>query len=256
MSSPSHPVKPPRRTFEGIRAANGLTLGNLTSLRQEVDDVLPGMLLAAGISLDLTWDHILALEGLGDKSIPTLVANIEASKQRPLHRVLFALGIIHVGSEIAELLTQRYASLNEMAEATPEDLTEIPGIGPKIAESVADYFAVPLNQRVLKDMETAGVVLHHDIREVQQTAADDLPFSGKNFVVTGTLSGYTRREAEAKIKTLGGSVASAVTRKTDYLVAGASPGSKVAAAGRLGTEVLDEAAFLELIEQESTEQVA
>ena len=203
----------------------------------------------------LDKDELLKLDRMGDKLATKIMTNIEVSKQRPLHRVLFALGIIHVGSEIAELLTQRYASLNEMAEATSEELTEIPGIGPKIAESVADYFAVPLNQQVLKDLWEAGVVLHHDIPDIQE-AADDLPFSGKSFVVTGTLSGFTRREAEDRIKILGGNVASAVTRKTDYLVAGASPGSKVAAAGRLGTEILDEAAFLELMGQALTEPVA
>ena len=203
----------------------------------------------------LDKDELLKLDRMGDKLATKIMTNIEVSKQRPLHRVLFALGIIHVGSEIAELLTQRYASINEMAEATPEELTEIPGIGPKIAESVADYFAVPLNQQVLKDLGEAGVVLHHDIPDIQE-AADDLPFSGKSFVVTGTLSGFTRREAEDRIKILGGNVSSAVTRKTDYLVAGGSPGSKVAAAGRLGTEILDEAAFLELMDQPLTEPVA
>jgi len=203
----------------------------------------------------LDKEELLKLDRMGDKLATKIMTNVEVSKQRPLHRVLFALGIIHVGSEIAELLTQRYASLNAMAEATPEELTEIPGIGPKIAESVADYFAVPHNQQVLKDLGKGGVVLHHDIQDIQE-AADDLPFSGKSFVVTGTLSGFTRREAEDRIKILGGNVASAVTRKTDYLVAGASPGSKVAAAGRLGTEILDEAAFLELMGQALTEPVA
>ena len=203
----------------------------------------------------LDKDELLKLDRMGDKLATKIMTNIEVSKLRPLHRVLFALGIIHVGSEIAELLTQRYASINEMAEATPEELTEIPGIGPKIAESVADYFAVPHNQQVLKDLGKGGVVIHHDIQDIQE-AADDLPFSGKSFVVTGTLSGFTRREAEDRIKILGGTVASAVTRKTDYLVAGASPGSKVAAAGRLGTEILDEAAFLELMGQALTEPVA
>lgn len=203
----------------------------------------------------LDKEELLKLDRMGDKLATKIMTNVEASKQRPLHRILFALGIIHVGSEIAELLTQRYASLNEMAGANLEDLTEIPGIGPKIAESVVDYFAVPHNQQVLKDLADSGVVLRHELQEVQE-APGDLPFSGKNFVVTGTLSEFTRREAEASIKTLGGSVASAVTRKTDYLVAGTSPGSKVAAAGRLGTEILDEAAFQRLIDQASTEPEA
>ena len=203
----------------------------------------------------LDKEELLKLDRMGDKLATKIMTNVEASKQRPLHRILFALGIIHVGSEIAELLTQRYASLNEMAGANLEDLTEIPGIGPKIAESVVDYFAVPHNQQVLKDLADSGAVLRHELQEDQE-APGDLPFSGKNFVVTGTLSEFTRREAEAGIKTLGGSVASAVTRKTDYLVAGTSPGSKVAAAGRLGTEILDEAAFQRLIDQASTEPEA
>ncbi len=203
----------------------------------------------------LDKEELPKLDRMGDKLATKIMTNVEASKQRPLHRILFALGIIHVGSEIAELLTQRYASLNEMAGANLEDLTEISGVGPKIAESVVDYFAVPHNQQVLKDLADSGVVLHHELQEVQETPRD-LPFSGKNFVVTGTLSEFTRREAEAGIKTLGGSVASAVTRKTDYLVAGTSPGSKVAAAGRLGTEILDEAAFQRLIDQASTEPEA
>ena len=203
----------------------------------------------------LDKEELLKLDRMGDKLATKIMTNVEASKQRPLHRILFALGIIHVGSEIAELLTQRYASLNEMAGANLEDLTEIPGIGPKIAESVVDYFAVPHNQQVLKDLADSGVVLHHELQEVQEPPGD-LPFSGKHIVVTGTLSEFTRREAEAGIKTLGGSVASAVTRKTDYLVAGTSPGSKVAAAGRLGTEILDEAAFQRLIDQASTEPEA
>ena len=120
----------------------------------------------------LDKDELLKLDRMGDKLATKKMTNIEVSKQRPLHRVLFALGIIHVGSEIAELLTQRYASLNEMAEATAEELTEIPGIGPKIAESVVDYFAVPLNQQVLKALGDAGVVLHHDIQDVQEAAFD------------------------------------------------------------------------------------
>ena len=203
----------------------------------------------------LDKEELLKLDRMGDKLATKIMTNIEASKQRPLHRVLFALGIIHVGAEIAELLTQRHASLNEIAEATAEGLTEIPGIGPKIAESVVDHFAVPHNQQVLKNLGKAGVVLHHDIQDVQETS-DELPFSGKSFVVTGTLSGFTRSEAEDRIRTMGGNVASAVTRKTDYLIAGASPGSKVATGIRLGTEVLDEAAFLELMCQALTEPVA
>jgi DNA ligase (NAD+) len=246
MSSPKNPLNSPSRTFEGICAEYGITLGDLSSLRDEVDQVLPGILKDVGIAEDLTWDHILTLEGLGDRSVPKILANIEASKERPLPRVLFALGIPHVGAEVAELLTQRHPSLDELAQASPEQLTQIPGIGPKIAETVASYFRVPSNVQVLEKLRRAGVRFEQPL---PQARAGDLPLQGLTFVITGTLASMTRREEETRIKALGGSVASAVTRKTSYLVAGESPGSKLDAAQRLGTAVLDETAFLELLDR-------
>ena len=201
----------------------------------------------------LETSRLLELDRMGEKLASKVMANIEASKKRPLYRILFALGILHVGSEIAELLTQRYASLNELAGAGQEELTEIPGIGPKIAESVVAYFSVPDNRDVMEKLERAGVELYHEILPV---TGIDLPLNGKTFVVTGTLAAFPRREAEARIKDMGGSVTSSVTRKTDYLVAGESPGSKLEAANRLGTQVLDEDAFLDLLNQVSPEPVS
>ena len=145
------------------------------------------------------------------------MSNIEASKKRPLHRILFALGILHVGGEIAELLTQRYATIKELAEATQEELTQISGIGPKIAESMVEYFAVPYNRAVLGKLVRAGVELSHDIPVLTEA---DLPLLGQTFVVTGTLSAFPRREAEARIKAMGGAVTSSVTRKTNLLGGG------------------------------------
>jgi DNA ligase (NAD+) len=162
------------------------------------------------------------------------------------------LGILHVGGEIAELLTQRYATIKELAEATQEELTQIPGIGPKIAESVVEYFAVPYNRAVLEKLDRAGVELSHDIPVLTEA---DLPLLGQTFVVTGTLSAFPRREAEARIKAMGGAVTSSVTRKTTYLVAGESAGSKLDTANRLGTEVLDEDAFLALLDQHPADLV-
>ena len=189
-------------------------------------------------------DQLLKLERMGEKLATKIMHNIEASKERPLYRILFALGILHVGSVIAELLTQKYASLDELAQASQEELTQIPGIGPKIAESVAAYFQVPHNREVIEKLRRAGVKLYQDVRQVD---TQDLPFYGKSFVVTGTLAAFSRREAEARIKSLGGSITSSVSRKTDYLVVGESPGSKLDAAARLGTQVLDEAAFQDLL---------
>ena len=200
----------------------------------------------------LERDQLLELERMGEKLADKIMGNIQASKERPLPRLLFGLGILHVGAEVAQLLAQNHSGLAELALASQEDLTQIPGVGPKIAESVAAYFQVSHNQQVIRRLEGAGVKLSH---EIQISDPEDLPYHDLTFVVTGTLSSLTRREAESRIKKLGGSVTSSVTRKTAYLVAGESPGSKLDAAQRLGTTVLDEAAFLELLARGSREPV-
>ena len=193
----------------------------------------------------LEKDQLLALDRMGDRLATKIMTNIEASKERPLPRLLFALGILHVGSEVADVLAQRYASLGQLAATTQDQLTEIPGIGPKIAESIAAYFRVPHNQAVIDKLGRAGVDPHQVIVEL---SPDELPLLGLTFVVTGTLSSLPRREAEARIKALGGTATSSMTRKTDYLVVGESPGSKLDQARRLETAVLDETAFLDLLD--------
>ncbi len=196
----------------------------------------------------LNRDQLLELDRMGEKLADKIMGNIEASKERPLPRLLFALGILHVGSEVADLLSQRYANLKELAEATEERLTEIPGIGPKIAESIVAYFAVPHNGDVIHKLRSAGIDPQQEMREIDPA---QMPWLGQTFVVTGTLSSFPRREAESRIKALGGSVASSVTRKTNYLVAGQSAGSKLDAALRLETPVLDEEAFLNMLKTAS-----
>ncbi len=196
----------------------------------------------------LQKEQLLELERMGELLATKIVDNIQASKSRPLPRLVFALGILHVGSEIADLLVQRYHDLDQLAGATEEQLTEIPGIGPKIAESVAAYFRVAHNREVIEKLRRGGVMLRQEALEV---SAGPQPLQGLTFVVTGTLASFPRREAENRIKSLGGSVTSSVTRKTDYLVVGDLPGSKLDAAQRLGTEVLQEPAFLEFLETAS-----
>ena len=193
----------------------------------------------------LRKEQLVGLERMGERLAVKIMANIEASKQRSLSRLLFALGILHVGSEVAELLAQRYTGLGQLANAAKEDLTAIPGVGPKIADSVVAYFNVSRNRDVVERLRLAGVDPQQEVHEVSPS---DAPLLDQVFVVTGTLSSFPRREAETRIKALGGSVASAVTRKTSYLVAGESAGSKLDTALRLDTPVLDEAAFLELLE--------
>ena len=200
----------------------------------------------------LPKERLLELERMGDRLATKIMGNIEASKERSLPRILVALGILHVGSEVAALLTQRYASVEELAGASQEELTEIAGIGPKIAESIHDYFQVPGNPAVIEKLREAGVKLR---QEAPAAVAEDLPWQGLSFVITGTLSAMPRREAEGRVKALGGSVTSSVTRKTNYLVAGASPGSKLDTANRLGAIVLDEEAFLALLERPEEAQL-
>ena len=198
----------------------------------------------------LTMDQLLQLDRMGEKLATRIIANIAASKEKSLSPLLFALGIFHVGSEVAELLTQAYNSIDEIAAATEEELAEVPGIGPKIAASIASYFQVEANKTVIEKLRAAGINLKQEPREVN---TEGLPLAGKTFVVTGTLFGFSRSESESRIKDLGGKVTSSVTKNTDYLVVGESPGSKLAAAERLGTEVLDEAKFVELLANDPVE---
>ena len=194
----------------------------------------------------LQKEQLLNLERMGDKLATKITDNIEASKARPLPRLLFALGILHVGSEIAELLSQRFPNLEALAQASEGDLTEIAGIGPKIAESVVSYFEVAANLDVIAKLSAAGVNPTQEIN-VPETL-EDLPWRCLTFVVTGTLSAFSRKEAETLIKALGGAVTSSVSAKTNYLVAGESAGSKLDTAIKLNTPILDEVAFLALLD--------
>jgi len=188
--------------------------------------------------------QLLELDRMGEKLATRILANIETSKRKPLPRLLFAMGIIHIGTEIAQLLTQVYNSIDEIARATEEELAEIPGIGPKIAKSIASYFQVDSNRAVIMKLQAAGVNLY---QEPPQTSSEGQPLAGQTFVVTGTLASLSRSEAQSRIKDLGGKLTSSVTKNTDYLVVGESPGSKLATAERLGTEVMDEEKFIEFL---------
>ena len=206
-------------------------------------------LLEAGLVRDIadiysiTRDDLLPLERMAEKSADNIVAAIERSKQRPLARVLFALGITHVGSEMAETLVSHYRNLWRLSRATEAELVAIAGVGPKIAESVASYFESEASRQILRKLQRAGVRLVDDSpQEILER-----PLAGLQFVVTGRLASLTRSQAEARIKELGGSVSSGVSRKTAYLVAGEDAGSKLDQARKLGTTLLDEAAFLEMI---------
>ena len=213
-----------------------------------------GILIDKGMVSDvadlyrLEKDRLLQLDRMGDKLAARIMSNIEASRNRALPRLLFALGIPHVGSEVADLLSQSYKSVEDIANAPEEDLTTIDGIGPKIAASIAAWFQAPANRAVIEKLSASGVKLEQDSLPTPTESSDDAPLGGLTFVVTGTLGALSRSEAETRLKSMGGKVTSSVTKKTSYVVVGASPGSKAATAEKLGTPILDEEAFLHLLE--------
>ncbi len=189
----------------------------------------------------LKKDDLLQLEGFADKKADNLIQGIQASKNRPLRRLITGLGIKGVGPTIAALLEDHYPSLDALSQARMEDLEKIEGIGPVIARSIVEWFARPRHRRILEKLKQAGV---WPVARKAETAAQ--PLAGLTFVLTGALKTMTREEAKAFIEAHGGRVASSVSRKTDYLVVGENPGSKLQKAQRLGVPTIDERALYEL----------
>jgi len=190
------------------------------------------------------YDQLAKLEKMADKSVTNMFNAIEKSKDRPLSRVIFALGILHVGEEMAGLLANHFGSIDKLADASGEELLSIPTVGPKLADSIIAFFRQERNRSLLKRLRKAGVRL-----EEEAVKPEELPLAGQEFVITGRLEAFTRQEAEARIKALGGSTGSSVTRKTTYLVVGVEPGSKLAHAQALGTKQLTEEEFIRLLRQ-------
>lgn len=185
---------------------------------------------------------------LGRKSANTVIASIERSKSASLARLVYGLGIRHVGERTAELLAEHFRSLARIERASKEALEEVEEVGPRIAESVGRFFSSERNQILIARLGERGFHREEDIEEGGKVVDDKpAPLAGKVFVLTGTLPDMTRDEAKARIQSLGGKVTGSVSRKTDFLVAGASPGSKLEKAQRLEIEVLEEAGFLELL---------
>ena len=190
----------------------------------------------------LERERLLALNRMAETSVSNLLEAIERSKGRSLARVLVALGIDHVGSEVAALLARQFNTIDTLVQADEESLTAIPSIGPKIAESVVAYFANEGNLGVIDKLRAAGVSLADEA----PAEAVERSLAGLRFVVTGRLSRFSRSQIEDRIKELGGAVSGSVSKRTDYLVAGEDAGSKLADARELGTAVIDEEGFLEL----------
>jgi DNA ligase (NAD+) len=189
-------------------------------------------------------EKLLKLEGFGPKKVSNLMAAIEASKQRPPARLLNALGIKGVGEVVAEILMDHFGSIDALAQASVEELQAIPGIGPVLAQSIVDWFAQEPNRKVIAKLKAAGVAT---AREPEAPApAARQPLAGLTFVITGTLPTMSREQARDFIKAHGGKVTDTVSKNTNYLVAGESPGSKLQKALQLGIPVIDEAQLREL----------
>ena len=187
------------------------------------------------------------LERMGEKSAAALVSQIAASRDRGLVRVLNALGIRHVGPRVATLLCARFPTIDALQAASVEELAAVPDIGDVIAASVHEWLASPYGRRMIAGLAAAGVRL--DVPASERVATDG-PLAGKTLVVTGTLERFSRQEAEEAIRKAGGRASSSVSKKTDYLVAGAEAGSKLDKAGTLGVPVIDEAEFERLLGRE------
>ena len=187
----------------------------------------------------LAEEDLFAMERMGAVLAAKLLQAISASRTRPLSRLLFALGIRHVGEHTAKVLAKRFPTLDALASADIEQLKQIHEIGAKVAEAVVDYFADPTNQLLLAKLRQLGVN-----PASEATVQRDGRLTGQTFVVTGTLATMARSEAEALVERLGGRAAGSVSRKTDYLVAGENAGSKLERAQTLGVKIIDEQEFL------------
>jgi DNA ligase (NAD+) len=189
----------------------------------------------------LTADDVAKIPLFKDKATQNLLDAIAAAKDRPIDRLIFGFGIRHVGATAARSLADAFGSIDKIASASVEELAAVPGVGQVIAESVREYFDRAETSDLLSRLRKAGV------RMSEQRAKKGGQLAGKQLVITGTLEAFSREEAKERIEALGGKVTSSLSRRTDYLVVGESPGSKLEKANKLGVAQLDEAAFKKLL---------
>lgn len=233
----------PARIKEAIRHFASRRAADIEGLGEKLVDQLVDKGLVRRISdlYHLTKQQLASLERMGEKSAQNLLEQLERSKGMSLARLIYALGIRYVGEHIAEVLAERFGSIDELARASYEELVGIPEIGPRIAQSIVDFFASQGNRRLIEELKAVGI----DPRA--QRPPEKGPLAGKTFLFTGRLSGMTRQEAKRLVESLGGKVASSVSRKVDYVVVGEDPGSKLDRARALGITTLSEEEFKELV---------
>jgi DNA ligase (NAD+) len=209
--------------------------------------VQAGLLTDAADIYSLTVEQLVPLERIGERSAQLLVAAIDASRARPLAKLLVGLGIFHVGPPTAVALARELGSLDAVANATDDELVAVDGIGPIIAASIRAFFAVARNRELIEKLRARGVNFQGP--EPVEMPQGSATLAGLTFVLTGTLESFTREAAEAEIASRGGKVTSSVSKKTSYVVSGTSPGSKLAKAEQLGVRVIGDAEFGELLER-------
>lgn len=242
----SNPYCPERvfRSLEFFASRGALDIEGLgtQTVKQLMD---AGLVRDEADIFSLTLDDLLPLERFARKKAENLLAGIEAARHRPLDRVLTALGIEGVGEIMAGTLAGHFGSIETLARATVDDLLQIEGVGPTIAEGIVAWFAEPFHQQLIAKLKAAGVRLEAE-QGAPVAVGDSL--AGKTFVLTGTLPTLSREEAAALIKAHGGKVAGSVSKKTDYVLAGENAGSKLTKAEELGVPVIDEAGLRQMIE--------
>ena len=227
----------------GAMDIEGLGIKQTTTLLEK------GLIRQVADLYTLNRDDLLELDRFGETSVANLLTAIEASKEQPFPRVLVAVGIQHVGSEVAELLARHFPNIDALMNASQEELEAVQSIGPKIAEAVVAYFSNESNRAVIEKLRAVGVTMESEqVEEIDERVLD-----GLRFVVTGRLERFSRSEITGRIKDLGGAVSGSASKKTDYLVAGEDAGSKLTDAEKLGVPVITEDEFLELVASRSGE---
>lgn len=219
---------------------------NIEGLGEAVIDLLVNEGLIHNIAdiYELKKERIASLERMGDKSAQNLLDGIEASKSLPFSRVLFGLGIRFVGEGVAKLLADHFSSIERLKEAAQDELEQVEGIGPRIAESVVRFFKDRHSVKLVSRLTAAGVQMHSEKKKITGNAA----VTGKTFVLTGGLETMSRDEAKDRIEALGGKSSSSVSKKTDYVIVGSDAGSKLQKAKELGVRTITEEEFLKMLQ--------
>ncbi len=236
-----------RRNIEGIIHFVSRKAMNIDGLGEKIIEDFYNMHLINNI-VDIYYlknhrNDLIELEGYGDKSVDNLIEAIEISKNNSLERLLFGLGITHVGEKTAKILAMRYKDLEKLMETSLEELTSVNDIGEIIAKSVVNYFSLEHNQKIIKELKELGINFKYLGSEIKE----DDRFLYKTFVITGTLDTMSRDEAKEKIELLGGNTSSSVSKKTSVVIVGDNPGSKYDKAKELNIEIWDEKQFLDML---------